>query len=156
MDLFQHNAVLPFLMMNEWMMSPLALLHLLCGSLLICCIFLLNVLIDVLLYFWTLQSREQRVTLVFSKNNEETEAFVRFNSMFFLFNPQWRRWFVLSRCLGIVRCDEVHTYALLRDEGDSFFSRCTKFDPCRSGKEYCMPLNVPYTSFVPFLLSHVI
>lgn len=37
-----------------------------------------------------------------------------------------------------------------------FFFRCTKFDPCRSGKEHCMPLNVLYTSFVPFLLGHVV
>lgn len=33
-----------------------------------------------------------------------------------------------------------------------FFFRCTKFNPCRSGEEHCTPLNVPYTSFVPFLL----
>lgn len=41
------------------------------------------------------------------------------------------------KCLGIVRCDKFHTYALLKDERDLrvFFFRCTKFDPCRSGKK---------------------
>lgn len=74
--------------------------------------------------------------------------------MFSLFNLSRRKLFVL----GIVRCDKLHTYALLRGERDSrvFFVRCTKFDPCRrSGKEHCVPLNVLYTSLVPFLVCHV-
>lgn len=138
--------------------SPLALLHMLCGSLLICDVLLVECAHRWFVLFLTLQWLGQEgYIFVFSaqkkkKKNEGTGSSVCFDDMFSWFDPRRRKRLVR---LGIVRCDKLHTYALFRDGRDSrvfFFFRCTKSDPCRSGEEHCTPSNLPYTSFVPFLL----
>lgn len=80
--------------------------------------------------------------------------------MFSSWNLHTGKLSVVSKRLGIVRCDNFHTYALWRDEKGHrrfFFSfRCTQFDPFRSDGEHVMILNIQYTSFCTILLCHVV
>lgn len=62
---------------------------------------------------------------------------------------------VLHKCLGIVRCDKLHTYALLRNVRGFYFLQMNWISEEESKNGVCR-YSVLYTSFVHFLLCHVV